>query len=281
MQEIDLAPSTYNQKYVTILDAKKVKFKKHNGLKFTEISDLAYDKKSNTLYAISDRAILYTLRVKIKNKKIKKLKLLNAQSLKNRDGIKLSKKSADSEGLDMLDENLLISFERKPAIKLFGTNARCIKKYKLVKKLRNIKNYQSKNSALEAVTYSKKYGYITAPEKPLKRYIKHKLFSKKREWSFKKSGSITALQMLSKNKILVVEREFKALTFERVITLSLFNLKTSKLTQLLQMRTSEGWRVDNIEGVTKIDKNTFLLASDDNDSIFQETQFILIMLKYD
>lgn len=279
METIEITPKNYQEKLISILDAKRVTFKKKNSLKFTEISDLAYDKKKQLLYAISDRATLYTLKIEIKKDKIKKLKLLDAKKLRNRKKHLLSKNHTDAEGLDIVDNNLLISFEKEPDIKLFDKDAYCVKKYKLQKKLRNIKNYVSKNSALEAVTYSKKYGYITAPELPLKSSNRHRLYSQSREkWKFKVSGSITALQMLEDNKILIVERDFNTLTLSRTITLSLLDLQSSQLRQLLVMETSKGWRIDNIEGITEIDKNLFLLVSDDNDSLFQETQFILFRL---
>lgn len=279
MKSIELVPKNYQEKFISILDAKKVTFKNKHSLKFTELSDLAYDKKSKILYALSDRGILYSLKLKIKNNKIKKLKLLDAKKLRNKKYHTLSKNHTDSEGMEIVDHNLLISFEREPAIKLFNKDAHCIKTYKLNKKLRNIKNYESKNSALEAITYSKEYGYITAPELPLRNSKKHRLYSQSKEtWKFKVSGSITALQMIEGDKIVIVERDFNALSLSRTITLSILNLKTSELTQLLVMKSSQGWNIDNIEGITQIDENLFLLVSDDNNSLFQETQFILFRM---
>jgi len=268
MQSITITPPHYNQKYITILDAKKVTFKKRkHHPKFCEISDLAYDKKSKTLYALSDRSALFKLLLQIKNNTITQLKLLRSYKIAPK---------MDTEGLDFKKGNLLISTERKPRILLYTTEAQFIKKIKLPKKLQNKKAYQSKNKQLEGICYTKKYGTITAPELPLNHKKHHTLYSKKRAWIVPMHGAITALENIQKSKVLIVEREYHLLY--RTITLSLFNLKNENYTHLLTMDTRDGWSIDNIEGITKLKRNYFLLISDDNDSFLQKTQLILFKL---
>ena len=88
---------------------------------------------------------------------------------------------------------------------------------------------------------------------------------------------------MSKNKLLILFREFNSLTRQRVITLGELNLKKCQSSQckvkiVAKMDSYDGWNVDNFEGLTKIGKNKFLMISDDNDSIFQKTLLVLFEL---
>ena len=177
---------------------------------------------------------------------------------------------------------MLVSFERKHRVELFSLNAVKIKKIKIHKSLRDSENYESKNKGLESVAYSKRYGVITAPELPLKHEKRkyHTLYSKDKTWKFKAEGSITALEFMDENRVLVLLREFNEFTRKRVITLREVNLNKcqkrvceSKI--LATFDSSDGWRIDNFEGLTKVDKNKYLIVSDDNGSFFQKTLLVL------
>lgn len=80
---------------MTLLDQKELMFNKINGVKFSEISDVAYERKSQELYFVSDE-----------------------------------------------------------------------------KKLRNPKNYRSRNKSLESLAWHPKYGLLTASEWPLRQHKK-------------------------------------------------------------------------------------------------------------
>ena len=202
----DLASSNYM--HVNILDSQELEFDSFDGIEFTELSALAY--KDSTLYALSDKGYLYHFDIDIKKSKIKKLSLKKVFKLKNKSDKKLKKKKRDSEGLVFLDDDLLISFERKHRVELFSLNAVKIKKIKIHKSLRDSENYKSKNKGLEAVAYSKKYGVITAPELPLKHEDKeyHTLYAKDKTLKFKAEGSITALEFMDRDRVLILLREF-------------------------------------------------------------------------
>ncbi len=265
---------------INILDAKELKFKALNGIEVTELSALAY--KDSTLYALSDKGYLYHFNLSIQNSNIKKLSLQKAFRLKNSKGNKLKKKKRDSEGLTFLDDNLLISFERKHRVELFSLNAVKIKKIKINKALRDVQNYESKNKGLEAVSYSQKYGVITSPELPLKdensRY--HRIYSKERIWKFKAEGSVVALEFIDKDRVLVLLRDFNEFTRKRVTVLSEVNLNkcfkgVCQSRTLARLDSSDGWDIDNFEGLTKVSKNRYLMISDDNGSFFQKTLLVL------
>jgi len=264
---------------IKILDTKQINFTNKNNIAFNEISDLAY--KDKKLFAVGDNGFLYTMSLLIVDKKIKKLQLLNATALQDEEAKKLKKKYRDSEGLVFVGNKLAISFERKHRVDLYGQDGIKIRTIPIHKDLRDKKAYQGKNKGLEALAYNEKYGIVTAPERPLKNKKLHTIYAKKRTWEFQAKGSITGLEFRSKNKLVVLLRDFNHFTRERVITLVELNLKkTSQKPKLLaRLESSRGWNVDNFEGITKVKKNTFLLVSDDNDSVFQKTLLVLFEIR--
>jgi len=258
---------------IKILDTKQINFQKKNNIAFTEISDLAY--KNKKLYAVGDKGYLYTLEIEISNDKISNLKLLSATKLKDKYGEKLKKKYRDSEGLVFVKDKLAISFEGKNRVDLYDFNGVKIKKLAIAKDLKHKKYYQGKNKGLESVAYNEKYGIVTAPERPLHDKKIHAVYSQYKTWKFKAEGSITGLEFRSKNKLLVLLRDFNHFTRQRIITIIELNLKKSSSKVLVKMDSADGWNVDNFEGITKLGKNKFLIISDDNDSIFQKTLLML------
>jgi len=273
-----------NQK-IRILDSKFLDFKNKSDVPFHEISDLAY--KNNLLYFVSDEGYLYKFFLLIKDNKIKKLHYLNAFTLKNKKMHKLKKKKTDSEGLAFYKDNLLISFERKHRISLYSKKAVKIKKVKIHEDLRNRDNYASKNKGLEAVAFNNKYGVITAPELPLKNKNNqyHRLYTRDKVFAFKADGSIVGLEFINKDDILVLLRQFNYITRRRVaslikVQLNHCNTKRVCTSQVMaKLDSKDGWHLDNFEGLTKVDKNKYLMVSDDNDNFLQKTLLVLFEIK--
>ena len=262
---------------LTILDVFE-----YNSDTISELSALAYN--DNTLYALSDYGVLHHFDLKIINNKIKKINLIKSYKLKNKHSNILKKKKRDSEGLVYLKNNLYISFERVPRVEKYSLNGVKLDKIKLPKILNNIDNYNSKNDALEALTYSKKYGFITAPESPFKDKNFHTIYTTKNKiFKFKTSGKITALEFIDKHSILVLERKYNFFTRELKITISKVLLNRCKSNickskKLKVLTSSNTTFLDNYEGLTKIKDNLFLMVSDDNNSYLQKTYFVLFSI---
>jgi len=285
MQDINIFPSDFNKKQlskITILDAKVLSFEDKNEISFKGVSDIAYN--DNILYAISDFGYLYKLKIDIKDNKISLLELIDATHLKTKKNKNLKKKSSDAEGLFFTKEGLIVSFERKPKVSLYNFNAKKIKNFKIKKELQDISNYQKKNRALEAVVKHPIFGIITAPEEPLvyesKNY--HIFYSKKKVWKFKRSSRITAFEILSDNNLLVLEREYHF--YGHTIVLKKVNIMNCKKEVcdseiLAKLETSNGWTLDNFEGLAKVGDNLYLMISDDNDNFLQKTILVLFMVK--
>jgi hypothetical protein len=250
-----------------------------------ELSGLAY--KKGHLYALSDAGILYDFSLKIKNLKIAKLHLNQKYILKNKKLQVFGKKKRDSEGLCIYKDGFLVSFERKNRVLYLSKEGIKIKKMKLNHALEDNSCYESENKGLESVTYIKEYGVITAPEIPLKGYEKelHRLYSRDKIWKFNSPGEITDITVVDHNRLLVLLRKYSYLTQRKRTFLVLVDLDNCnsenfcKSRQLALFDSNQGWRIDNFEGLTKVGRNLYLMVSDDNDSIFQKTLFVLFEIK--
>jgi len=288
MKEIDFSPElpAYDTAgSIRILDSRVLTFEDFGGLSFAGISDLAYDGK-RALYAVSDKGRLFELEFSLQDNRIETLLLKNAFRLKSKDGKPLKKKKRDAEGLDFYKGSLIISFERKPKVSLFDLKGVKIKNVDIPSVLEDIKNYQGKNSVLESVVMHPDFGVITAPQRPLKHTDEkvHTLFSLEQRWKFKADADITAIETMSDGSLLVLEREFRLFSLGHTIWLKKVPIKACEngLCQaetLAKLDSSDGWRLDNFEGLTRIDNEHYLMISDDNDSFLQKCIIVLFEVK--
>lgn len=284
---------------VRILDSISYTGKTTNKIPFTEISDIAWDADENILYAISDEGLLYHLKLIIKNNKLSQLNLIKAKVLKDKNGSPLKGKFSDSEGLTLLNANnkikgdtkLIISFENKPRIEQFTTNGRREQSIKIPKKLTSRKNYRHNNKALESVVFHPKLGFLTAAERSVKseNSTTQVVYSDKgKEWKFNASkdrnSSITALEVLSNGDVLILERAYNGPFTPIVITLRELKInvcekKHCAVETLARFDGSDGWSLDNFEGLTRLSDNQYLMVSDDNNNPLQNTLWVLFEIK--
>jgi len=279
---------------IKILDSKVLTLGKVDGLKFAEISDIAYDAKKDILYALSDKAKLFKLKIGIKDKKIVSVKALSGVKLRNLHDKKLLKNYKDSEGLALMptgDKNaLLISFERKPRVILYDDKIVAQKKMTIPKYLQDIHHYRGKNKALEALTYNEHDGIITAGEYPLRGEKKgyHDIYNSRGKLCAIKQTSptnaITEMEMMPDGNLLVLQRKFELMHFSFETTLLKVSPKRQKngVCQskiLAWMSTKEGWDIDNYEGLTHIKDNLYMMISDNNSNRFEKTILTLFEIK--
>ena len=275
---------------IKILDQKQLSFEKIHGIKFAEISDVTYYSKTQTLYLLSDKGLLYGFNAHF-SETIDMLIPESAVRLKSKKGKRFKKWKRDSEGLTLDGKGkLLVSFEGKAKIAWFHKNSakygNLITKYRLPMVLQNTKNYRSKNKSLESLAWHQKYGILTASEWPLKRDDKKKqtiyaLLGKK--WHFKAEpegrSAVVAMEVMDDGNILVMERSYTGLLNPVVITLKKVYIKrcVQKLCPtkvLAKMNNHKGWELDNFEGLAKVGKHRYVMVSDDNENFFQRTLLI-------
>lgn len=292
----EIAPFLSGKQFegITLLDQKILSFNKIEGVKFSEISDLAYDKKDKKLYFVSDEGKLFVFDAYFAEK-IEKLNAKSGFTLVKKKGQKFKKWDHDSEGLALDNKGrIYVSFEGRAKIGRFDAKGRMQKEYRLPRKLRDPKNYRSRNKSLEALAWHPKYGLLTAAEWPLK----HK--NKKEQtiyalggkvWHFKaeaeQKSAVVAMEVMDDGNILVMERSFIDLFQPFVITLKKVYLNRYKTKQrlcesetLAKMNSHKGWLIDNFEGLTKVGKHRYVIVSDDNDNFYQQTLLVYFEVKH-
>jgi len=286
--EIAPVENTTQFEGITLLDQKILLFKEIGGLKFSEISDLAYDLREKQLYFVSDEGKLFVFDASFSNK-IETLRPVSSVKLVKSNGDKFKKWRKDSEGLALDNKgHLYASFEGRAKIGRFDQKGRMVKQYTLPKKLRNPKNYRSRNKSLEALAWHPKYGLLTAAEWPLKEEHKkdqtvYALNGKK--WYFKaeaeQGSAVVAIEVMDDGNLLVMERSYSGLFNPFVVTLKKVYLnecrnkkQVCKSELLVKMNSHKGWAIDNFEGLAKVGEHRYVMVSDDNDNFFQKTLLI-------
>ncbi len=289
----DMAPygvDTQNYMKIRILDQRSLSYPNINGHHFSEISDVAYNRKKHLLYLVSDEGKSFVFDVKF-GEKISEIKPVTAVKLVKKNGHDFRRWRHDSEGVTIDSKGrLIISFEEQAKIGRFDSKGRMKKTYKLPRKLFNVKNYRSKNKSLESVALHPKYGILTATEWPLKKYGRKEqtIYSLSgKEWHFKAenatSSAVVSIEVMDDGNLLVLERAYSGLRNPVVITLKKVWLKKCKVKKkkrqcqsevLAQFSSSDGWHIDNFEGLAKVGKNRYVMVSDDNDNFYQRTLLV-------
>lgn len=268
-----------------------------DGLKISELSGLAWDEDEQLLYAVSDKGRLFHLRLVLDGNQIRAVEALQGVRLLNKSGEPLKKARGDAEGLMVINANngkkgdsqLIVSLEGEPRIVRFTPDGRALSNVVLPPALQNRKAYQHPNDSLESVTLHSRYGFITAPEMPLKGQPRnlHTVYSTKgSHWSFTaypaENSGISALETLPNGSLLILERAWSGLLNPLVISLRYLDFKQCTRdgdcqAQDLQVSSSRFF-IDNFEGLTHISGNQYLLVSDDGDEDLLNTTFALFTL---
>ena len=293
----DIAPSIkkHHFMHIHILDQKILSFQRIEGVKFSEISDLAYDKKMQKLYMVGDKGTLFTFHAQFTHT-IDKLYPTGATKLRKKSGKRFKKWKRDSEGL-VLDghRRLCISFEGDAKVAWFHKNSKqfgsLIHTYKLPKVLRKKRHYRSPNKSLEALAWHPRYGLLTAAEWPLKKDHKKRqtIYGLKgKRWHFKAEpearSAVVAMEVMDDGNVLVMERSYTGLLNPFVITLKKVYLNQihqgwCRTKILAKMNSHKGWNVDNFEGLAKVGKDRYIMISDDNENFFQQTVLLYFEVK--
>jgi hypothetical protein len=261
-----------------------------DSIEISELSDLAWDEDEQLLYAVSDQGYLLHLQPVFKNGIIDDVLLSDKHVLLDNSGVRLQGNDADSEGLDIINSNnnikgdseLLVSFERNPRIERYSPQGTFLGSYRLPTELVSIKNYLSKNKALESVTLHPEHGIITVPERPLTHSAKgmFTLYSLQGDnWSYTPLDSnvsaITSLATLTNGNLIILERIYsnQFSTFSVAIRELLFSDvdKTPKIKTLALFKQDDGFLIDNFEGLAHHKDNRFFMVSDNNENFFQRT----------
>jgi hypothetical protein len=271
-----------------------------NGAKLCGLSGLAWDEDSELLYALSDGGGLFHLKPEFDDRGfLRGVRLAQAHPLLDEAGIPLREPYNDSEGLAILnghngiqdDTKLLVSFDLRPRVILYDTKGRWLGEEKIPALLKDVRNYRDINNALEAASVHSRWGVLVGTELPLRNEPagRVRIFAGDgRSWLYPLSdapnSSLVAFEALSEGGLLTLERAFVAPFFPFVISLRrteplLPGMEGPlKVTDVAVFNSSQGWHLDNFEGLTHYRDRRFFMVSDDNCISFQKTLLVYFAL---
>jgi hypothetical protein len=269
-----------------------------NGITIAELSGLAWDADEQLLYAVSDKGRVFHFRLTLEGNRIQAVDPVYAANLTDTDGEQIKKGRRDSEGLTVLnaangkrgDTQLVISFEGIPRIIRFTPQGRAMQNIELPPVLNDKRAYKGGNQELEAVTLHPRYGFITAPEQPLRKQPPnvHTLYSTQgRRWSFKaypaENSGISALETLPDGNLLIMERAWSGILSPLVVSLRYLDLQQCSKTVACVAQDLKVFSnyvlVDNFEGLTHLQGNQYLMVSDDGGEELLSTTLSLFTLE--
>ena len=268
-----------------------------NGLPLHELSGLAWDEDAGLLYAVSDKGLLFHLRPVFSDDRLSDVQFVTAYPLRDADGRPLRGFFADAEDLAIIngdngipnDSQLIISFEARARIARYSPSGQWLNDEPLPTPLQDSAAYANSNKALEAVTLDPRWGLLTGPEQPLHGEAPGvvPIYAQNgRRWLYPlhsaPASSLVAMESLPDGSLLTLERAFVSLTRPFVISLRRTRLLADqtllKVENVAVFDTSDGWLLDNFEGLTRHRDHRFFMVSDDNTNPLQSTLLVYFEL---
>lgn len=270
------------------------------GLTLGGLSGLAWDEDESRLYALSDNGAVFHLRPRFDNGLLGGVDALAAFRLRDQEGRPLEGRRADAEALVVEradngktgDSVLVVSFERYPRILRFAPDGRFVDSVRLPAELREVSRYAGPNKALETLTWLPDVGFLSAPERPLDGADDGvvELFALDgRRWSFPltdaPNASLVDMEALPDGSLLALERGHGLMFLPMIISLRYTSIDIEApgtrlpVTTVAVMDSSQGWSVDNFEGLARYRGLRFFMVSDDNFSELQKTLLVHFSLE--
>lgn len=276
---------------IRLLGAVRLNDAQVDSLQVCGLSGLAWDEDAGLLYAISDKGAIFHLRPRFDaDRTLIGMQLIAAYPLRDPRGQPLAPSFSDSEGLAIRngengvqsDAELLVSFEGKPRIVRYSPDGRWRGEETLPSILRDTRNYRSPNEELESVAIDAHWGVLTGPETPLRGDPKGQIrifATNGRSWNYPlgnaPGSALVAMEALPDGSLLTLERAFVAPLRPLVISLRRTELPDAatqlKVDDVAILDSSQGWLLDNFEGLTRYRDQRFFMVSDDNCSAWQST----------
>lgn len=273
-----------------------------NGVRLSQLSDIAWDEDAGVLYAISDKGALFHLHPMFRDGILVDVKLSRAVPLRElKTGAPLRYKRADAEGLTIIRRGdgrssgteLLVSFERFPRVVRYRTDGYAVAEQPLPPPLADARAYTDENRMLEGVCHDPRYGVLTMPEVPLKSEASgfNRLYSlngKSWHYPLQNHNRVVSLACLGNGEVLVLENDFGIRFWQSQVA-----LKRVRLTEptardapldvqtLFALNTADGYQIDNFEGIARHRGRRYFLVSDDNDFFLQRTLLLYFELVND
>lgn len=288
---------------IRLLGALRITRAEIDGLRLCGLSGLAWDEDAGLLYAISDESRLFHLRPEFDRQGfLSGMRPMAAYPLRDAVGISLRRPFDDSEGLAIRngensipgDTELLVSFEVKPRVARYSPKGEWRGEEALPTLLRDIRNYRNSNQALEAVTLDPRWGVLVGSETPLRNdpASQVRIFTRNGSfWNYPLSqapgSALVDMVALPDGGLLTLERAFVAPLRPLIISLR----RTEPLpapgtgptllpvVDVAVFDSSQGWLLDNFEGLARHRGQRFFMISDDNCNAWQTTLLVYFELR--
>jgi hypothetical protein len=265
-----------------------------DGFGAVELSAIGWSEDEAILYALSDAGYVVELRPSFDGDRLVGVDLLASHALLARDGRMLRHYLRDAEGLSVRngdngtpgDTELLISFEGTPRIDAYATDGRWLRRLSLPRSLSDEDRFACRNCQLEALTETPLLGVVVAPQRPLKDVNRglHSLYdSHDRIWTFPpldgESTSLVDLAAEPDGRVLVLERRYQSIFMPVIFAIRRLTADVDanpaggplSVEDLAIINNTEGWSIDNFEGIAHHRGNRWFMVSDDNNSALQST----------
>lgn len=250
------------------------------------LSDLGWDEDEAMLLLISDRGWLHRARLVFSGSgELRDYEPLDTYPLRGEDGAILDSRESDAEALALEhaddgvrgNTQLVIGFEGDARWQRFLPSGIASEPAHRPAALNDVK----RNGGMEAVTDLPGTGLIGGIEEPPNGWPDKttRLFTLdgSREWRYpladNPNSALTALEALDNGDLLALERAYTppASIVIRLRRVHLGDGGSVAVSELARLSNTEGWSLDNFEGLTRIGKNRYLMVSDDNFSVLQRT----------
>lgn len=257
------------------------------------LSGLAWSPAHKRLIAVSDLGFVVHIEPHFRDGFLTGVSYCATYPLRDAAGAPLAGRWRDAEGLRLRPattasqvEELLVSFEQQPRVLRYTLDGQWLGELPLPDTLREQRNYQHPNLALEALTETRRFGVIVAPERPLAEapdgpvplvslngpsFPFHVLDAR--------HSAVVGLETLPDDDLLVLERRYVSPLRPIIIALSRVDLPSragaaTRQTQIARFDTTAGWGMDNFESIARQRDNLYFMLSDDNASSLQHTVLV-------
>ncbi|HPF58002.1 MAG TPA: esterase-like activity of phytase family protein [Candidatus Competibacteraceae bacterium] len=285
---------------IRLLGALRLAPAKINSQRFCGLSGLAWDEDASILYALSDRGSLFHLQPELNTQgHLTGIQVIAAYPLRNALDRPLRPPDDDAEGLAIRnsgngvqgDTELLVSFEIRLRVVRYSPTGLWRGEEKLPALLRDPGHYRNPNQGLEAITVDPFRGILVGTEVSLLNDPSDqvRLFQLDgRSWNYRLSpapkSALVAMEVLPDGSLLTLERAFVAPLRPLIISLRRTPLPEPggvaplNVTDVAVFDSSQGWLLDNFEGLTRYQDQRFFMISDDNCSAWQSTLLVYFEL---
>lgn len=279
---------------IRLLGALRLDSGTHGGHTARELSGLAWDDDEGLLYALSDQGAVAHLAPRFENGILVAADLVAVHALGNAPGSSVKRPFTDSEGLAVRngangvrgDAELAVSFEVHPRIVLYTPEGKLRGHLALPEALEEPERYAKANASLEALTLHPEFGYVVAPQRPLKGadhdFTLHAHHG--RTWTFapldRKHSAVLGLETTAEGDLLLVERVFDSIFKPVVFAVRRFpiaQLRESdsvKPIEVVHFSTKDDFALDNFESICHHRASRYFMVSDDNEHPLQRTLLI-------